>query len=224
MGTDDLFHKRKRNLASLKRQKNKRESYDVILIICEGAKTERFYFNGLCKEYNLSNANIIIVSGKKTCPSQIVDEAVEKNKINNYDRIYCVFDKDHHVKYKEAVLKVENINKSKKYPPFFAITSVPCFEYWLLLHFELTTRPYIQVQKNRKSSGDQLKSDLRKYIKNYHEGYENAFDETKKNVKTAIKNAKNVEKQQTSTNTDNPTTKVHQLVEYLIHIKSDDLK
>lgn len=41
MGSDNLFHKRKeRKAASLRRAKAKRSPYDVVLIVCEGAKTE----------------------------------------------------------------------------------------------------------------------------------------------------------------------------------------
>jgi len=41
MGSDDLFHKRKsRKVAALRRQEHKREPYDLVLIVCEGGKTE----------------------------------------------------------------------------------------------------------------------------------------------------------------------------------------
>ena len=45
MGSEDLFHKRKAKAAdSLKRRKAKRSSYDKVLIVCEGEKTEPNYF------------------------------------------------------------------------------------------------------------------------------------------------------------------------------------
>ena len=60
MGTDDLFHKRKaREAESLRRQAAKRVPYDVVLIVCEGEKTEPYYFKGLRKHLRLSNANIV---------------------------------------------------------------------------------------------------------------------------------------------------------------------
>lgn len=45
MGTDNLFHKKKKRKAeSLRRRRAMKASYDVILIVCEGAKTEPNYF------------------------------------------------------------------------------------------------------------------------------------------------------------------------------------
>ena len=41
MGTDNLFHKRKERKAELlHRRRATKATYDVILIVCEGAKTE----------------------------------------------------------------------------------------------------------------------------------------------------------------------------------------
>jgi hypothetical protein len=50
MGTDDLFHKRKtRNTQLLRRRQAMKDSYDVILIVCEGKETEPNYFTELLK-------------------------------------------------------------------------------------------------------------------------------------------------------------------------------
>lgn len=41
MGTDNLFHKRKeRKAESLRRRRTMKAPYDVVLIVCEGEKTE----------------------------------------------------------------------------------------------------------------------------------------------------------------------------------------
>ncbi|MCD6198288.1 MAG: hypothetical protein J7K15_06905 [Deltaproteobacteria bacterium] len=46
MGTDNLFHKRKeRKAESLRRRRAMKAPYDVILIVCEGEKTEPNYFS-----------------------------------------------------------------------------------------------------------------------------------------------------------------------------------
>jgi hypothetical protein len=45
MGSDNLFHKRKaRQIESLRRKKARRASYETVLIVCEGEKTEPNYF------------------------------------------------------------------------------------------------------------------------------------------------------------------------------------
>ena len=59
MGTVNLFHKRKAKAADgLERRKAKRESYDKVLIVCEGEKTEPNYFNELINFYKLNTANV----------------------------------------------------------------------------------------------------------------------------------------------------------------------
>ncbi len=42
----------------LKRRGPKKQPYDRVLIVCEGAKTEPTYFRELCDHYQLSTANI----------------------------------------------------------------------------------------------------------------------------------------------------------------------
>ena len=45
MGSEDLFHKRKaKSVKQLARNKSKRAPYDKVLIVCEGTKTEPYYF------------------------------------------------------------------------------------------------------------------------------------------------------------------------------------
>lgn len=47
-GSDDLFHKRKAKMAlDLARRRARRASYDRVLIVCEGAKTEPNYLRNL---------------------------------------------------------------------------------------------------------------------------------------------------------------------------------
>ena len=61
MGSDNLFHKRKeRRAASLRRARAKRYPYDTVLIVCEGEKTEPYYFKELRDDLQLNTANIEI--------------------------------------------------------------------------------------------------------------------------------------------------------------------
>ena len=54
MGTDNLFHKRKAKAAiDTQRRKSNRESYDKVLIVCEGDKTEPLYFSELIDHYEI---------------------------------------------------------------------------------------------------------------------------------------------------------------------------
>ncbi len=218
VGSDDFFSKRKQgSIRDLQRRTIHREQYAVVLIVCEGSKTEPYYFAGLCKELGLNRANIVIQHCKSgSDPVSIVKYAIEEyNKHKDYDQVYCVFDKEH-ANYQEALDKIDVLRNKL---PIHAIQSVPCFEYWLLLHFDDTSKPY--QQKGNKSAGDQLKSELKKYIKNYHESDKDVFEKTKMLLSLAINRAKKIDKLQEKNGTDNPSTKIYRLVEYLIEIKRE---
>lgn len=220
MGSEDLHKKRKaKKLYNLQRDKSKRCAYERILIICEGEKTEPLYFLGLCKEFKLHSANIEVTKGCGSDPLSIVNYAkkiYDENKQNNpFDRVYCVFDKDNHELYQQALNKIANIKPSEV---FFTAISIPCFEYWLLLHFVKTTKPYNNTEN--KSIGDNVLIELKKYIPNYKKNSEDIFFLLKNKLEAAISNAKYARDEAIKNNTDNPSTSVFELVEFLINLKN----
>lgn len=221
MGSEDLFFKRKQDRKNLDRKSKERKPYETVLIVCEG-ETELYYLEGFREELQLNKANIPIKLGERddnrvTDPMNIVNEAEKHLEDKEYDRVYCVFDKEQS-NYQEALKKIEVLKK--KGNPIYAISSVPCFDYWLLLHFTKTSKPY--RQKGRKSAGDQIKSELRKYIKNYREGDKDIFKKAQLNGgdwKEAFKRAKQIDGLQQKSGTDNPSTKIYELVDYLLSLK-----
>lgn len=221
MGSDNLHHKRKQqNLNDLKRKITKREQHDVVLMVCEGKKSEPNYLQAYCDELQLNSANIKVL-GTGTDPLTLVNRALnEYNQSKDYDRVFCLFDKDKHPNYQDAVNKINSLReRSRNSVPIYAITSVPCFEYWLLLHFVISTRPYIK--NGKKSAGDQLFSEIKSYIKDYHKGHTDIFEKTKFNLNIAITRAKQIYEQQLENGTDNPSTRVYELIEYLSKIKNN---
>jgi len=61
MGSENLFHKRKAKAADrLERRKAKRASYDKVIIVCEGEKTEPNYFNELIDFYEINSVESIV--------------------------------------------------------------------------------------------------------------------------------------------------------------------
>jgi hypothetical protein len=220
MGTDNLFHKRKARLAeSLRRKQAKREPYDIVLIVCEGIKTEPNYFRGLRESLRLNNANIIIADKSGGLdPLSLVEFAIgEYRKDPIYDSVYCVLDKDKHTTYANAIDKSYAISL-KKGSKFYVIPSIPCFEVWLLLHYVFTTKSFCAAGND--SNGDLVVSELRKYIKDYEKGNKDIFKSVSDKINDAILNAKCLEKFHENSGKDNPSTKVHELVEYLIRLKN----
>jgi hypothetical protein len=224
MGSDNLFEKRKAKTAlDLQRQAARRAVYQRILIVCEGEKTEPNYFKEAREFYCLNTVNVEVRGDCGSDPMSIVQFAKqrfkeEKNLGNSFDRIYCVFDKDGHAKYTDALQAIADAVPKNIY---FAINSVPCFEYWLLLHFTYSTRPYLS--KPRKSSGDQVLDDLKKEMPNYKKGQRTIFSDLHVDPKANLEEAKNRAKrsliESQKNGTDNPSTRVHELIQMLQNLK-----
>jgi len=217
MGTDNLFHKRKERKAELLRRRQAMKApYDVILIVCEGGKTEPNYFTELKKAFRLSNANVM-VCGRGSDPLSVVNFAIETfRREPEFDRVYCVFDRDRHATYHAALDKVKRTRLSKG-SKIFAIPSVPCFEFWLLLHFTYTTKPFDASAGNSACAG--VIEELKKYLPAYRKSDQNIFNKIRDKLDNAITNARRVEEFHQTSGTYNPSTLVHSLVKYLRDLK-----
>ena len=137
------------------------------------------------------------------------DKAISEN--DAFDRVYCVIDKDSHAHYKTVLEKI------KRYPRYSAVNSVPCFEYWVLLHFEYTDSPFVKT--GNKSCCDTVRSRVKEYLPDYEKKDSQLYEKLKSNTNQAIQRAKKAIKASEENNTDNPSTKIHELVEYLMLMK-----
>lgn len=131
------------------------------------------------------------------------------------DRIYCVFDRDIHNSFKQAIQKLADYQLKKKKIKFFAIISTPCFEIWPLLHFKYTTQQFVQTQTN--SVGDNLIKDLKNHIQDYEENVD-LYGRLKEKLSAAFRNSKKLREDNKITKAENPATDVDQIVKYLINI------
>ena len=124
----------------LRRRRPVTEPRPRVLICCEGQVTEPSYFNGLKREGHNILLHVEVKPGGRV-PKTLVDYDVDlkreaektarqqKDENLKYDEVWCVFDVDVHPHLPEAKQKAEanGIN---------AAISNPCFELWLLLHFQ----------------------------------------------------------------------------------------
>jgi RloB-like protein len=205
---------RRRAAESYARRGPVRGPYDRVLIKCEGEKTEPRYFGGLRLHYRLSSANIEITPAHGTDPMSIVSFA--ETRLGNYDRAYCVFDRDGHQNYDAAVGHVAR-SAERHAGKLVEITSWPCFEFWLLLHFGYSAAPFHRAGK--KSSGDQALSKLATHVPGYNKGLKNIYDLVAPKTPDAIQNAIRLQRENTRTRSTNLSTRVHELVQYLIALK-----
>ena len=226
--TDQLFKKRRAKKATdLARKQAARNSYDKVLIACEGSKTEPNYLTGLINHYKLSTANVLIDGNCGSDPMSVVDRAeqsfrdINRQKgIDNYDRIFCVFDKDEHEehgqKFSQSIHKIQRMDCEDVI--FSAITSNPCFEVWVILHFELFTRPLAATGRN--TAAQEVVNHLKQYIPEYEKGNKNLFSMIGDQTPRAISFAKKLNKQNDNSGSVNPSTQMHELVEYLQNLKA----
>lgn len=227
MGSDDLFKKKRtaKKSKDLSRKVPTKAPLKKILIVCEGEKTEPNYFEELRDYYQLNTASVIDVTGD--CGSSplsvfrhsksLQTDAVQKGA--PYDIVFCVIDKDAHTDYYAAL---DAISKSKPLNQWVAINSIPCFEYWLLLHHTYTTKAFESLAGN--SSGNQVLSELKKHFTAYEKGTKGMFMASlsvlpDKDLNVVIQKAERCVKHAEETQTDNPSTYVHILVKELLELK-----
>lgn len=221
MGSDNLFHKRKAKATdSLERRKAKRSSYNKVLVVCEGEKTEPNYFNELIQFHELNTANVEIDGSCGSSPKSVFERAIdlwtiEERKGDPFDRVYCVFDKDSHDTYEDTLQRIA-AHEPKEL--FHAAISVPCFEYWLLLHFKFTTKPYAATGSS--SIADEVINDLKSFMPDYTKGSNDIFSSLASQIEFAKENSARSLKHADDNHTDNPTTNIHDLVNYLQNLKT----
>jgi hypothetical protein len=220
MAPDQLFHRRKAKKAeALRREAEKREAYDLVLIVCEGGKTEPKYLQELRDAFKLSTANIRIAGDEcGSSPHSVVDYALKTyREEKEYNRIFCVFDKDRHPTYNEALERIRTARMGKG-DTIEAITSVPCFEVWILLHFGYTTKAFGSTGSSGSICASVIKA-LKKHISTYDKGTGGLFFSLKERLPKAMIHASQLEQHTEESGSDNPSTKMHQLVGYLRDLK-----
>ena len=221
MGTDNLHHKRKAKRANdLQRRGARRAPYAKVLIVTEGSSTEPAYFRELKDYYKLNSANVVINGSGNSSPIGVVNFGQqlyrqELDKGDEFDRVYCVFDKNSHASYPQALNKIRSLAPKGVY---FAINSIPCFEYWLLLHFAYTTAPFAAA--GNISAAMAVIDALKEHMPDYRKSAKGVFTSLLGQLETAKSNAARALKSAAAHGTDNPSTRVHELVEFLQAIKA----
>ena len=153
-------------------------------MVCEGEKTEPLYFHGLRQDERLSSAHVrIMPSDRGTSPLQVVEyaEHVFGKSGRAFERVYAVFDRDEHAGYAAALAAADRLdgrllNDARQAVAFKAVPSVPCFELWLLLHYEQVFEYF--------ERGEALQR-LRRHIPDYDKAATGIYVRTKPNLAAA---------------------------------------
>lgn len=225
MANEDAPQERQRR--QLERKRGRRASYDRILIVSEGSKTEPNYFGEIRQAYRIHTANVVVrPSELGTAPIQVVQYAealfASGDKHKNiqrraFEQVYAVFDRDDHGSYFEALERAESLdnklkNDNKQFVRFRAIASVPSFELWLLLHYE-----EIQAPIHR----DEVMRRLKNHISNYKKGATCTFSITRERLPEATRRAQALATQFNARTAPEPFTAIVELVELLTHLRME---
>ncbi len=216
MGSEDLFKKRKaRAGAALQRQKHERARNKRYLIVCEGTKTEPHYFRELLDDLGVRPQVVRIAPNEGVSPDRVVAHALELYAADAlagdaYDTVYCVFDRDRHTTFDAAVQRTKDLSAAGQ--PFVAVTSTPCFEVWLLLHFAYSAQPFHSAGKQ--SVGDQVVAALktRPGFAQYGKGKKGFYGKLKDKLADALTHASQLRSHCATTGSVNPATDVDRLV------------
>ena len=202
---------KERQRKQLERKLQRRASYDRILIVSEGSKTEPNYFSEIRAVYRLHTANVEVrPSELGTSPIQVVQYARElfengdrhKNiQPRAFEQVYAVLDRDDHDSYFNALRLAESLNgklknDARQFIRFKAIASVPSFELWLLLH-------YVDIQAPLHR--DEVMRRLKQYIPGYEKGAGRAFATTRERLDVATQRQRRWRPSSPPTPRPNPT-------------------
>lgn len=104
------------------------------MVFCEGVASEPDYINALKRLPNVRGNTFINVEvvADRGVPLTLVRWAIDRSRDDEVDECWCVFDVEwpqNHPNLKQAVQLAENHG-------IRLAVSNPCFELWLILHFE----------------------------------------------------------------------------------------
>ncbi len=210
----------------LLRRKAQRQPAERLLIVCEGAKTEPLYLCEIRQQLRLPSANVQVQpAAYGTEPLRIVEYAerlfTEGQRAlgihaRSFDRVVVLFDRDEHHTYHAALQRVAALNgrlenDGRVKAPFEAVVSVPCFELWLLLHFEGVFAPLHR---------DEALAGLRAHVGGYAKGQGSHWAVTRDRLEVATARANAlVAAGHTAEDGTQPYTNMHELVHRLLHLK-----
>lgn len=224
MGKDNQ-PKHRQAARDLTRRAAVRQTYERLLIVCEGEKTEPQYLREIQQAYRLATAHVqVLHSSLGTEPEQVLDCAVQLFQNGDrgrgvqakaFDRVVVVFDRDEHRTYHAALTKAAGLDRKLKNEegqavPLDVVASVPCFELWLLLHFEDVLAPL---------HWHEALARLKVHLPDYEKGGGGHWAATKERREQAAERARSLVETTTAHDGHQPFTTMHELVSRLVHLK-----
>ena len=195
-----------RSAKSFERKKPQFKPLPTVLVVCEDSKSAKRYLEEATYHFRV-NVTVEISHCGRTDPKGIVANAIERSA--KFDQVFCAIDRDTHESFEEATAMADAAEKVT------VIASYPCFEFWYLLHFEYSRKPYRTA--GNESAGDRLSADLRACagMERYDKGAKKSvFDLLLDRLPEAHNTAARVFQNAVDTKEMNPSTQVHTLIKF----------
>lgn len=188
-----------------------------MLIVCEGTKTEKNYFEDARQAIGVHRGQAVVEvqPGEGSNPKNIVETA-RKLKVaaekegNAFSSVYCAFDRDEHAHYHESIERAGKLKMG-------TIRSVPCFEYWILLHFRNHAAPYTTT--GGRSPCACCLRDVEDAWPDYSKGRKQVYTELQDRLADARQRAQQRLDAALADGSDNPTTEIHLLLDAMEALK-----
>lgn len=192
----------------LRRRPAFRDPLPLVLVVCEGAVTEREYLHGFRAAHGITTVRIEVFSPGGD-PLALVEEAARRREKARreaersadpdlaYDEVWCVFDVDQHARLSAARAL------AAKHGIHLAVSN-PCFELWLLLHF---------AEHAAHTSAAQARRLLSKHLPRYDKHL--VFEDVGDGYTDAVRRAEALDRHHAGLGQEgeNPSTGVHGLTE-----------
>lgn len=179
-----------------------------MILVIEGKNTEPDYFHSLARRHQNKFASIDVRSASgvpETIANKCLDISIQiqnagADSLEAGDEVWAVFDRDTHPQFWESVERCKQKRVMVAY-------SIPCFEYWLFLHFADCNAPQNQAQMQAL-----LKGKSASYKKSSRKCCD--FEELENGITMALKRAKTGRKALNEEGAEerNPSTTVDLLV------------
>lgn len=205
-----------RDKRSFRRKPGQKRPRSITLIVCEG-ETESEYFAAARVRYGLTTAEVVLTENTEgSAPISVVKCAEKRSEEpGSYDKIFCVFDRDGHPSYAQAREKIKALAGRRNKPlPITEAISVPCFETWVLLHFERTDAAFGNCD-------DVIRRIRERHMSNYQKADTDATAQLMNNVDAAIANAEWLEPRAAQNNF-NPYTSVHHVLRHFESVAAQE--
>ncbi|MHB1951436.1 MAG: RloB family protein [Acidiferrobacteraceae bacterium] len=199
------MHKERRRLA---RRRASLEGLPSILVVCEGRQTEPNYVDGLREHLRINAAAVHIERGDSvTDPVGLVIKAQKLFKSDrDYDLVYVVCDGDaQHLTAARALAARRLRNSAGAITQVQVIANCPSIEFWLLLHFEYSARPF--------RTAAEVEQVLRAHLADYRKNDRDIFRKAAAGLDAGCQRVEQLKAELRASGASAPDTDMHLLVD-----------